>query len=63
MAMLDALNAIPLPIGERVDRPQAETGEGDSLSILPAAPPHPALRATFSPMGRRIEAEALYGAA
>ena len=61
MATLEAL--IPLPIGERVARPQGETGEGDSLHALGLrlTSPHPALRATFSPMGRRTEVETQYG--
>ncbi|MET3924854.1 hypothetical protein ABIE28_000963 [Devosia sp. 2618] len=57
------LDLFPLPIGERVDRPLAETGEGDTLSVRLTASPHPALRATFSPMGRRIEAEVHHGRA
>ena len=52
------------PLGERVARPQGETGEGAlSRTVQTLLPPHPALRATFSPTGRRIEAEALYGTA
>ncbi|SFV37269.1 hypothetical protein SAMN05216456_2835 [Devosia crocina] len=44
---------IPLPLGERW------LGEAESVrGISPLSlkhPPHPALRATFSPRGRRIE--------
>jgi len=51
---LDAL--IPLPLGERW------LGEAKSVrGISPLSlthPPHPALRATFSPRGRRIEGTA-----
>ena len=45
-------DAVPLPLGERW------LGEAESVrGISPLSlkyPPHPALRATFSPRGRRI---------
>src|SRR5690606_19890003 len=45
----------PLPLRERVDRAQRETGEGSlSFRAYPrSATPHPALRATFSLKRRR----------
>jgi hypothetical protein len=49
-ATLDA--SIPLPLGERW-LGEAESVRGISL-LSPKHPPHPALRATFSPRGRRI---------
>ena len=61
MAMADAMGAaflFPLPIGERW-LGEAESVRGNAWAA--AAPPHPALRATFSPMGRRKEVETNHG--
>ena len=54
MGLATAVNrgSVPLPLGERW------LGEAESVrGISPLSlkrPPHPALRATFSPRGRRI---------
>jgi|GEM_PF-3223327 len=57
MGRVEAL--IPLPLGERW-LGEAESVRGISpLSLcVRKHPPHPALRATFSPRGRRIEGSA-----
>jgi hypothetical protein len=50
------------PLGERVVR-AGEPGEGDAaFAWLWEEPPHPALRATFSPLGRRAERRRCVGA-
>ena len=58
MAMREGMTLVPLPIGERW-LGAAETVRGILYSFV--TPPHPPLRGTFSPMGRRKEAEAHYG--
>ena len=49
--------SIPLPLGE-MWLGEAESVRGISPLSL-THPPHPALRATFSPTGRRIEGSVL----
>jgi hypothetical protein len=57
MAMPDIF-LLPLPIGERW-LGAAESVRG--ILWAAAALPHPALRATFSPMGRRQDMETTHG--
>jgi hypothetical protein len=56
MGLLD-LRSSPLPLRERVDRAQRETGEGffsaNTVLALTSQTPHPRLRGTFSRKGRR----------
>jgi hypothetical protein len=55
----------PLPLRERVDRAQRETGEGffftRSAFVATSQTPHPPLRGTFSLKGRREDGGYLHG--